>query len=100
MKRFAVAGFVVAVLAGASVAQDAPKPGPEHDLLKKHVGTWDTTMKFAGMESKGTATYKMELGGLWLTSTFEGDLFGTKFTGRGTRRLRRREEEVRRHLGR
>jgi hypothetical protein len=78
--------IVLAGLAAApAAAQDFPvaKPGPEHELLKKHVGSWDTTMKFMGMESKGTATYKMELGGLWLSSTFEGEILGQKFSGHG-----------------
>ena len=66
-----------------AAAQDFPKPGPEHEMLKKWVGTWDTTMKMAGMESKGTATYKMELGGLWLASNFEGEIGGAKFQGKG-----------------
>lgn len=71
-------------LAGSSaVAQDLPKPGPEHEHLKKWVGNWDATIKMMGMESKGTSTYKMELGGLWLTSTFEGEFAGMKFSGRG-----------------
>ncbi len=76
----------IAVLISAvpfAAAQDFPKPGPEHEMLKKWVGTWDTTMKMAGMESKGTATYKMELGGLWLVSTFEGEVAGAKFSGKG-----------------
>jgi hypothetical protein len=64
-------------------AQEFPKPGPEHEFLKKMEGKWDVTMKMAGSESKGAATYKMELGGLWLVSSFECDLFGTKFTGKG-----------------
>ncbi len=64
-------------------AQDFPKPGPEHEVLKKMVGNWDLTMKVAGQESKGSVTYKMDLGGLWLASTLECDLFGTKFTGKG-----------------
>jgi hypothetical protein len=67
----------------ATRAQEPPKPGPEHEVLKKHVGTWDLTMSFGGMESKGTVTYKMELGGLWLTSSVESDLGGMKFQGRG-----------------
>lgn len=67
----------------AAQAQEGPKPGPEHELLKKHVGTWDLTMKFGGMESKGTVTYKMDLGGLWLTSHLESELAGTKFQGHG-----------------
>lgn len=74
----------VAVLAATSVrAQEGPKPGPEHEVLKKWEGTWETTMKIGGGESKGVAKYKMELGGLWLCSTFEGDLGGAKFTGKG-----------------
>ncbi len=64
-------------------AQESPKPGPEHEMLKKMEGVWDATMKFEGMSSKGTMTYKMELGGLWLVSTFEGEFAGAKFSGRG-----------------
>jgi hypothetical protein len=52
-------------------------------VLKKLEGTWDTTMKLMGQETKGTATYKMELGGLWLVSSFEGEFGGAKFTGKG-----------------
>lgn len=64
-------------------AQEPAKPGLEHEMLKKHEGTWDTTMTMGGVESKGVATYKMELGGLWLVSTFEGEVSGAKFTGKG-----------------
>jgi hypothetical protein len=71
------------LLASTVRAQEPPKPGPEHDVLKKYVGTWDTTMKIGGMEFKGTVIYKMELGGLWLGSALESDLFGQKFTARG-----------------
>src|SRR5262249_32330939 len=77
----------LAVLAGLGLrtvapAQGPPKPGPEHELLKKHVGTWDTTMKADGMEFKGVVTFKMELGGLWLVGSLESDLAGQKFSGR------------------
>lgn len=81
--------FCAAVLTGSLATAgvhgqyQAPKPGPEHALLRKMEGTWDTTMKIGGQESKGIATYKMELGGLWLTSTFEGAFGGEKFSGRG-----------------
>lgn len=64
-------------------AQEPPKPGPEHEMLKKYVGNWDATMKMGGMDSKCSATYKMELGGLWLMSSFEGEVFGVKFQGHG-----------------
>lgn len=77
----AVLGVVVAV--PLAQGQEGPKPGPEHDELKKLVGTWDLTMKFGGMETKGTATYKMDLGGLWLASTVDSEIFGSKFSGKG-----------------
>ena len=74
--------IVAIVLVVPAWAQEAPKPGPEHKMLKELEGTWITTMKAGGMESKGSVTYKMELGGLWLTGTLESDLFGMKFVGK------------------
>lgn len=76
--------LVAVVLAGSAFAQEMPRPGKEHEFLKKAEGTWEVTTKMGGQESKGTATYKMELGGFWLTSTFEGEAFGAKFSGKGT----------------
>src|SRR6266540_3427360 len=80
---FGAVALLAAMAVPSALAQDFPKPGPEHAMLKKWVGTWDTTMKMMGMESKGTATYKMELGGLWLISSFEGEIGGMKFSGHG-----------------
>jgi len=60
-----------------------PKPGAEHDALKKFEGTWDATVAFMGHESKGTAVYKLGLGGFWLTLDFQGEFGGQKFEGRG-----------------
>ncbi len=80
---FAAAMTALLVAPAAPAQHEAPKPGPEHALLKKMEGTWDTTMKFMGQESKGTATYKMDLNGLWLASTFEGSMGTDKFSGRG-----------------
>jgi len=71
------------LLASTAVAQEPPQPGPEHVKLKQLEGTWDATMNFGGQESKATVTYKMELGGFWLTSNFEGEFAGQKFQGRG-----------------
>jgi len=82
MRWFCAAALAV-IASPAARAQEPPKPGPEHALLQKQVGTWDATMKMAGAESKATATYKMDLGGLWLVSTFEGEFGGAKFSGRG-----------------
>ena len=82
--RLLCAVALAAVVAVPPVrAQEPAKPGPEHEMLKKLEGTWEATMKGMGMESKGTMTYKMELGGLWLTSNFEGEFGGMKFQGKG-----------------
>jgi hypothetical protein len=81
--RFLAVALAVAFVAPIARAQEAVKPGPEHAQLKKMEGVWETTMKMGPMESKGTATYKMDLGGLWLLSQFEGDIGGQKFSGRG-----------------
>ena len=75
--------LVAVVFAGSAFAQDAPKPGKEHEILKSIAGDWDITMKVAGQEAKGTCTYKSDLGGFWLASTLECDMFGQKFTGKG-----------------
>jgi hypothetical protein len=74
--------MIAVVLAAGAFGQEMPRPGPEHDILKKQVGTWTTTMKVGDMETKGTVTFKMELGGLWLAGALESELFGQKFSGR------------------
>jgi hypothetical protein len=71
------------VIAGLAVAQEPPKPGKEHEKLKAMEGTWDCAMKMMGADSKGSMTYKMAIGGLWLESNFTGDLGGMKFEGKG-----------------
>ena len=81
--RYLCAITLACLIAPPANAQETPKPGPEHEILKKQVGTWDATMKMEGMETKAIATYKMDLGGLWLASTFEGEFGGMKFSGRG-----------------
>ena len=83
VRWFGVVALAV-VAAPAAWSQEGPKPGPEHEFLKKHVGVWDLTMKAGGFEIKGVVTYKMDLGGLWLVSEFEGEFSpGQKFSGRG-----------------
>ena len=86
MRRTKLCRSLAVALAAVGVtsiarAQEPVKPGPEHAHLKKLEGVWDTTMKMGPMESKGTATYRMDLGGLWLLSQFEGDIAGQKFSG-------------------
>jgi hypothetical protein len=80
-----VAGFVVG--AGLLAQEGFPKPGPEHARLKSLEGTWEGNIKmtFPGMpakESKATATYKMECGGLWLVGNFVGEFDGKPFQGK------------------
>jgi len=83
VRWFCLALFAAGTAAPTVRAQGFPKPGPEHEHLKKLEGNWDTTFKMMGTESKGKATYKMGVGGLWLLSTYEGDIGGMKFQGRG-----------------
>jgi hypothetical protein len=78
-----VVGAASLLVVPGAVAQEPPKPGPEHAQLKRVEGTWEASVKFEGGESKGTMTYKMELGGLWLVGDFKGDFQGQKFTGKG-----------------
>jgi hypothetical protein len=77
-------GLVLATLPLSAQPPAPPKPGPEHELLKKFEGTWDATVSAMGKESKATATYKLDLGGFWLTEDFKGTFEGQKFEGRGT----------------
>ncbi len=84
MRTFAAVTMAAVMTAASALAQqpEAPKPGPEHEMLKKKEGTWTTVMKSGGAEFKGTVTYKMELGGLWLVGSQESDLGGQKFHGK------------------
>ncbi len=67
-----------------ALAQEYPKPEKEHQLLAEMVGAWDAVMTGTGLPpSKGEAVFKMECGGLWLTSTFDCDMGGFKFQGKG-----------------
>lgn len=79
MRMIAMAAAVLVTMPLA--AQEMPKPGPEHALLKTREGTWETTMKAGGQDSKGTVTYKMGLGGFWLTGDMDSEMFGAKFLG-------------------
>lgn len=82
LSSFCAVALSAVLVAPAAQAQFPPKPGPDHEVLKKLEGNWDLTMKFGANESKGTVTYKMELGGLWLVGSLESELFGAKFSGK------------------
>lgn len=80
MVRLSLFVCAASVLLGpAALAQEPPKPGKEHELLKRMEGTWDVIME----GGKGTMSYKMGLGGLWLLGDFNGEFGGMKFEGRG-----------------
>ena len=76
--RATVSSIAFLILLSSALAQEAPKPGREHDSLKRFVGTWEAETE----SGKGTMTYRMDLGGLWLTGDFEGEFGGLKFHGK------------------
>ena len=65
-----------------------PQPGPEHEMLKKDVGTWDATVEMfmapgaPPSVSKGTEIVTM-VGGFWQVSEFKAEMMGQPFEGRG-----------------
>lgn len=88
-RSLALAALLCAGATGAR-AQDMfqmPKPGPEHDLLKKAVGTWDATVEMLmppAPPTKGVETTTMGPGGLWLVTDFKADeMMGAPFQGHG-----------------
>jgi hypothetical protein len=70
--------------------QKAGTPGAQHKALAASVGNYDVKMKSWNapgeppMESTGTATRKMILGGRVLVEDFNGTMMGMPFTGQGT----------------
>ena len=76
--RALLASVALLNLVPSARAQEPPKPTQEHDHLKRLVGTWDAETEVG----KGTMTYKMGLGGLWLIGDFEGEFGGMKFQGK------------------
>jgi hypothetical protein len=80
--RMIAAVTMAAILIGPVVGQEPAKPGPEHKALKTREGTWETTLKAGGMESKGEIKLKMQLGDLWLVGSLESDIGGQKFAGK------------------
>lgn len=79
-----LAALVLLAPLTVAMAQEFPQPGPEHAVLKQTEGEWNALCKMSdGTESKGVSSSKMECGGLWLVTSFEGDIGGTKFQGKG-----------------
>lgn len=61
--------------------------GRQHELMAKHVGTYDVAIKSwmdpaaPPMESKGVAIRTLHMGGRVMHEEFQGDMMGTPFTG-------------------
>ncbi len=94
------------VIAASALAQEAELPqmspeqqaemeaymragalGPQHELMAKHVGTYDVAIKSwmdpaaPPMESMGVAIRTLHMGGRVLHEEFQGDMAGMPFTG-------------------
>jgi hypothetical protein len=76
-------------VAQAEQMPPAPKPGPEHALLKMDAGTWDAVIEVVPgpgaqpMTSKGVEVNTMGCSGLCLISDFKGEAMGMPFLGHG-----------------
>ena len=94
VSKSALGAVAVVVMAAGVAAQDMPplpKPGPEHEILKMDVGSWDATVEAMAapgappMTSKGVEVNTLGCGGLCLITDFKGDLMpGVPFHGHGT----------------
>ncbi len=83
--------LLVALVFGSSSVlgqeYEIPQPGPELDLFKADVGTWDVEIKSwdgpgEPTVSKGREVDRM-LGGFWLLVEFKGNMMGMDFEGHG-----------------
>lgn len=83
MKSGIVCVALACLWSAPASGQDAVKPGPEHAVLKKLVGTWDAEVEFQGSKSKGSMVFKEGPGGLWFINDFKGEMGGMKFEGHG-----------------
>ncbi|MEZ6096182.1 MAG: DUF1579 domain-containing protein [Pirellulaceae bacterium] len=84
-RMFAVLAVLVCCVPAISQAQ-MPEASPEHEVLKKDVGTWKAEMKMwmapemPAQEMAGEEVNRM-VGDLWLVSDFKADFGGMPFEG-------------------
>ena len=68
-------------------AMQMPKPGPQHALLQKGIGTWDaavTAKDDKGVEQKSKGSMiTTKHGDFFTIDNFEGEMMGQKFVGHG-----------------
>lgn len=73
----------------AAQAPPMPKPGPEHEVLKEDVGTWDASIEMMAPgapplpPSKGVEVNTIGCSGLCLVTDFKGEVMGGPFEGHG-----------------
>jgi uncharacterized protein DUF1579 len=78
-------------VAGSALSQEMPplpKPGPEHEVLKQDVGTWDAVVEMLEpgkppVASKGVETVSLMTGGLWTMTDFKSTIMNAPFQGHG-----------------
>jgi hypothetical protein len=75
---------VLVVYGSTALFAQVPGPLPQHAKLKELEGKWNFVLKPSqGDESKGVSEFKLECGGLWLTSDFSTSFGGAPFQGKG-----------------
>ena len=83
------ATFAACAVASCVLFAQYPQPTAEHEILAQDKGTWTAKVKMwaEGPEGEPLVSEAKEenvmLGGFWLISTFEGELAGMPFTGKG-----------------
>lgn len=66
----------------AAVSSRPPGPGPQHELLKSDVGTWDADIEInlapgaPPQGSRGVARNRLACGGMWLITDFLNETTG------------------------
>jgi hypothetical protein len=81
--------LVAPLFAGLALAQEMPKPGPEEEILKQGVGTWDASVESwftPGAPAtvwKTVQTTKM-VGAFWAVDDIKGEFMNQPFEGHGT----------------
>jgi uncharacterized protein DUF1579 len=84
-------GLGLSIVASLALAQEMPplpKPGPEHEVLKQEVGTWDCVVEMLEpgkppVVTKGTETVSLMTGGLWTMTDFKATIMNAPFQGHG-----------------
>jgi hypothetical protein len=90
MTMIRLTAVVLAITLGSRLAraEEPAKPGPEHALLRRMAGEWETKIKMyvqpkkPPVESTGEYTARMEVGGLFLVGEIDSKLLDNEFHAR------------------